>query len=247
MDFNGVNSFGTQPQDNQYLSGEAQDPNNSTQWMQPSFGTDSTLNPNDVNVRFDPSKNSGNYDSGEQYRGTGIDQQPRNNGGTIPLADGTAIGQVTSGWMLPSNFNIAAPLGFDQSKWNDPTKGSSLKYQAGRMAADLLSQGLSAKDITGRIAQQFGAKQISDDAIQYPDGFIADLFFDVGGPNQRVQYTDVTPRDEVSGLGDILGIGSGNTVGNEGIDQAALTQLAQRLFQQFQNQRQLELEKRTNA
>lgn len=259
-DNNSFNMYGEQPQENQYFSGSAADPNSSTQWMQPSFGNDSTLNP-DFERKFDSSKANTDYRTGEQSSGLGIDQQSVSpSGGTIPLADGTAIGQVTSGWTMPSNFNIAAPLGFDAAKWSDPNQGTTLKYQAGRMAADLLSQGLAPKDITARIAQQFGAKQIADDAIQYPDGFIADLFFDVGGPNQRVQYTDVTRRGDsgAGGMGDmgnspfaefsaIPGFFGGQGINqgyNFGMDQNAMKELAQRLFQNYQSGRQRQLQNR---
>src|SRR5215475_2383947 len=133
-------------------------------------------------VSFDPSKASPN---------TGI-----NGGATPPSAvqnnQPSPPSQVSNGTMLGSiaagNYPSQAPLGFDQAKWNDPNAGNSLKYQVGRMAA----AGVPIE----QIAQNVGAKVIAPDKIQYPDGFVADIYYDYGGPNQRVQYTDVTPQGQ---------------------------------------------------
>jgi len=146
------------PQENQYLqSNPATDPNANTSWMDPT-----QTNPN----------------SG--FSGMG------SIGGANPVSgpvsgNGTALGAISAGGMAQPQSQ--APLGFDQTKWNDPNQGTSNKYIAGRMAAE----GKSIEEI----AQRLGAKVISPDAIQFPDGFIADLWYDYGGPNQRVQYTQV--------------------------------------------------------
>lgn len=83
---------------------------------------------------------------------------------------------------VPSSWG-AAPPGFDQAKWADPNLGNSNKYKVGR----ILASGGSIEDA----AKAVGAKVISPDKIQYPDGFIADVFKDVEGAHQ-IQYTDVT-------------------------------------------------------
>lgn len=76
-----------------------------------------------------------------------------------------------------------APPGFTQEKWADPNQGNSLKYQVGRMAASGMP--------IDQIAAGVGAKVVGNDKIEYPDGFVADIYKDYGGPNQQVQYTQV--------------------------------------------------------
>ncbi len=118
-------------------------------------------------------------DSGSDWNKTSATQQTA---APTPPQSGTLLGSIATG--TAQNWG-SAPLGFEQDKWNDPNAGTSLKYQVGRMAA----QGMPIDQIAAKV----GAKVIAPDKIQYPDGFIADIYFDYGGPNQRVQYTDVTP------------------------------------------------------
>lgn len=99
-----------------------------------------------------------------------------------------------------------APPGFEQDKWADPTKGTSKKYQVGR----ILAAGGTIQDAANAV----GAKVISADKIQYPDGFIADVFRDVEGEHQ-IQYTDVTGERDgsstASGTGGSFTGAGGNT------------------------------------
>jgi hypothetical protein len=77
-----------------------------------------------------------------------------------------------------------APLGFDAKKWADPTQGVSNKYTAGRT----LQAGGSINDVLQN-PQFKGWTPVSNDKIKSPDGNIYDLKFDVGGKNERTQYT----------------------------------------------------------
>lgn len=142
--------------------------------------------------------------------------------------NGTALGSIASG-----SFG-SAPLGFEQDKWNDPNQGNSLKYQVGRMAA----QGMPIDQIASKV----GAKVISPDKIQYPDGFIADIYFDYGGPNQRVQYLDQTPSNDQSsgqmssGMNSFMGNSGNGQMQNQNFQQF-MNQLMQQLFSAQQGQR----------
>ena len=86
-----------------------------------------------------------------------------------------------------------APQGFDAQKWQSPTQGNSNKYTVGRI--------LAAGGSIQQAAQAVGGTVIAPDKIQYPDGFIADVYYDYGGPNQRVQYTQ-TGGPGWQGVGD---------------------------------------------
>lgn len=110
----------------------------------------------------------------------------------------------------PTTNYGAAPPGFDQAKWADPTLGDSKKYQVGR----ILTAGGSIQDAANAV----GAKVISADKIQYPDGFIADVFKDVEGAHQ-IQYTDVTGDSgggSSGGGGSMAGLNIPNFGGNTG-------------------------------
>lgn len=77
-----------------------------------------------------------------------------------------------------------APPGFDGAKWAD-TSHTTPKYVAGR----IMAAGGSIQDA----AKAVGAKVISPDKIQYPDGTVVDMIFDVGGAGQHIQYTQEGP------------------------------------------------------
>ncbi len=274
-----------QPQANQYEDGNTYGADFNTDWMSPTGNGDSTLagatetekpKPEDTNVQ----RTNTDYENKNQV---GLGTRPQ-------LVDGTALGQVTGGWMMPSSQGIrpmpsipdwykgpiiqtsegdimgdpfarppssqnqspnygAAPMGFDQQKWADPNLGTSNKYIAGRMAAELLGQGMNPADITRQVAQRLGATAISDDAIRFGDGFTADLFFDVGGPNQRVQFTDVTQRPEDNQHANSMfdfGMGGADSA-NSLFDPEAVKQMVQRLFQQNQQGRQQILQDRNSS
>ena len=78
--------------------------------------------------------------------------------------------------------NTALP-GFDQTKLNDSRLGTTNKYTVARI--------LQGGGTIQQAAQAVGGTVVNGDKIRYPDGFIADVYFDYGGPNQRVQYTQV--------------------------------------------------------
>lgn len=259
----------SQAQPNQYSDGNLGDVNN-TQWMQPTGGGDSTLAGSDS---FNPSASSpwtgGISGNGQQ---SGMNQPQTQPMQMLPPAQ-TAIEAVQNGWgfnsgkdrfgqpkitnqnpfaaptnqipvpagsnqQTPNSFG-APPIGFDADKWNDPTKGTSLKYIAGRMAA--------ANEPIEKIAAAVGAKVISKDKIQYPDGFVADLWFDEENATgqRRAQYTDVTPEGQYkpgsaptlnkSGAG-VAGQAAGNAMSNQsGMDMAQMMQ--QMMFMQNQAKR----------
>lgn len=73
--------------------------------------------------------------------------------------------------------------GFDQAKLNDARLGTTHKYTVARI--------LQGGGTIQQAAQAVGGTVVNGDKIRYPDGFIADVYFDYGGPNQRVQYTQV--------------------------------------------------------
>lgn len=107
-----------------------------------------------------------------------------------------------------------APAGFTQQKWQDPSQGTSHKYTAGTTLAGSGSIG----DIL-RHPQFSGWTQVGGDKIKSPDGNIYDLFYDYGGPNQRIQYTLVGgPRWEAeqhNGFqGNVGGVTGYGTPGN---------------------------------
>ena len=78
--------------------------------------------------------------------------------------------------------NAALP-GFDQTKLNDSSLGTTNKYTVARI--------LQGGGTIQQAAQAVGGTVVNGDKIRYPDGFIADVYFDYGGPQQRVQYTQV--------------------------------------------------------
>jgi len=117
-----------------------------------------------ASLRYGAGDKSVTFDPAQRSDNTGI-----NGGATTQPAQSTNYGQ--------------APLGFDATKWADPAQGTSNKYIVGRI--------LAGGGTIEQAAQAVGAKVISPDKIQYPDGFIADVYYDFGGPQQRVQYTQV--------------------------------------------------------
>lgn len=207
------------PQQNQYLQGDPSVDNNAmTSWME----------------KYDPStrtENTGFSGLGLNASNTGTTSQPSQP--TTTPQTGTALGAISSG-----TFGTA-PLGFDQAKWNDPTQGTSNKYIAGRLAQELYSQGMSPAEVTRRVAERMGATAISDDAIRYPDGFIADLFFDADNASgqRRVQYTDVTGAGQGNGFGSF--VNQGQLAGGQGnINwQQFMNNLMQQIFSAQQGQR----------
>jgi len=78
-----------------------------------------------------------------------------------------------------------APLGFDAAKWANPD-WNTIKYRAG----SILAGGGKIGDVLRDPLFQGWTAQ-GDDAIKAPDGTVFDLYFDFGGPNQRVQWTQL--------------------------------------------------------
>ena len=83
-----------------------------------------------------------------------------------------------------------APLGFQQGKWNDPNWNTN-KYRAGTILA---GGGNIANVLSDPLFQGWAAE--GSDKIKSPDGNIYDLYYDFGGPQQRVQYTQVGYGDQ---------------------------------------------------
>lgn len=183
------------PQDNQYFSGPASQPGDRFNDPNQSSVLGVSNNQSFPEVPFNGQK-AGQDVVSTGSNGTALGSLSNwtpntgftggwNGGNPIPpdqQGTGSVLGQIGS-----------APLGFDAAKWGDASQGTSNKYIVGRLAA----QGVPID----QIAKQVGARVIAPDKIQYPDGFIADLYFDYGGPNQRVQYTDVTPYGDSGVLG----------------------------------------------
>lgn len=86
-----------------------------------------------------------------------------------------------------------APLGFDATKWSNPSH-TTTKYVAGRT----LAAGGSIDDLLHNPAYA-GWTRVGDDSIRSPDGNVYDLYYDYGGPNQRVQYTQTNDRSPNTG------------------------------------------------
>lgn len=76
-----------------------------------------------------------------------------------------------------------APLGFQQGKWGN-TNWNTTKYRAGTILA---GGGTIADVLADPLFQGWTAE--GTDKIKSPDGNIYDLYYDFGGPQQRVQYT----------------------------------------------------------
>ena len=78
-----------------------------------------------------------------------------------------------------------APAGFVQTKWTDPNWNTT-KYTAG----GILQGGGTIADVLNNPLFK-GWSQEGPDKIKSPTGNIYDLYYDYGGPNQKVQYTQV--------------------------------------------------------
>ena len=78
-----------------------------------------------------------------------------------------------------------APLGFQQGKWNNQDWNTT-KYRVGTILA---GGGNIANVLADPLFKGWSAE--GTDKIKSPDGNIYDLYYDFGGPQQRVQYTQV--------------------------------------------------------
>ena len=76
-----------------------------------------------------------------------------------------------------------APLGFDQGKWANQDWNTT-KYRAGTILA---GGGTIANVLADPLFQGWAAE--GSDKIKSPTGNTYDLYYDYGGPQQRVQYT----------------------------------------------------------
>lgn len=88
---------------------------------------------------------------------------------------------TTPPWQTPPS--MPAPPGFDQGKWGN-VEHQTDKYKIGRM----LAAGLSIDEI---LKQMPGWTKVSQDTVMAPDGSLFDLYYDYGGPQQRIQFTYV--------------------------------------------------------
>lgn len=210
MDTNSQN-----PQANQYSSGNSPDQmfnqldNNYSPYQTSVLNPSNTQpkpapqqsQPTNVNPPSDGTAlgNIGNWNPNPNNNypvGGGIAGGLNNAGG---INNGTVLGNFNPNPTGPDpNYSQAvnygnAPAGFDANKWNDPNSGNSNKYVVGRI--------LASGGTIQQAANAVGARVIAPDKIQYPDGFVADVYYDYGGPQQRVQYLDQTPYGDSSVLG----------------------------------------------
>ena len=117
---------------------------------------------------------------------------PSNFGGGDPNQQKRQIADARGG---------AAPLGFQQNKWSNQEWNTN-KYRGGT----ILAGGGGIQDVLADPMFKDWS-QVDEDEIKSPTGNVYDLFYDYGGPNQRVQWTqtgwgdksDPRLRDNVRG------------------------------------------------
>ena len=109
---------------------------------------------------------SGNYSPNTGVTGGGSPASSAPTG----ISNGTALGQVSNGTYNPM-------AGWDVGKLNDPSRGTSAKYQFGRFVQDQKYDPIWARSHMNDIAQAFGqkygmnARGIGDDKIDFGNGW----------------------------------------------------------------------------
>lgn len=157
--YNSMLGYDQQPQRNQYLTGNpSTQPEANTLWM-------------DQSQR---SENTGITGGGGMPN---ISQQQPTPPSQVP--NGTMLGSIAAG-----NVGQYMPGGYDQAKFNDPSLGTSTKYQVGR----ILSKYPPGPDGLRAASQELSALGISvigKDTIRLPDGTTVDVGNSFSDPNAQ--------------------------------------------------------------